>query len=109
MSPDEFNAYKQGLITRLREKDKNLAERSQRYWSDLDVGFTDFDSREQIATQIENLDPSQIVAFYDRLLGAVAKQRLVIYSRGKFDGSPPGTAIGDIAAFRKQAGTFATP
>ena len=109
MSADEFNAYKQGLITRLREKDKNLAERSQRYWNDLDVGFTGFDSREQIATQIEKLDQPQIVAFYDRLLDAVAKQRLVIYSRGKFDGAPPGTAIGDIAAFRKQAGTFATP
>ena len=109
MSADEFNAYKQGLITRLREKDKNLAERSQRYWSDLDVGFTGFDSREQIATQIEKIDQTQIVAFYDRLLDDVAKQRLVIYSTGKFKGAPPGTAIGDIAAFRKRAGTFATP
>lgn len=109
MSPDEFNAYKQGLTTRLREKDKNLAERSQRYWSDLDVGFTTFDSREQIADQIDKIDQTQILAFYDQLLADVDKQRLVIYSRGKFKGAPPGTAIEDIAAFRKQAGTFATP
>ena len=89
---------------RLREKDKNLVDRSQRYWSDLDVGFTTFDSRDQIATQIENIDKDQLIAFYDHLLDLERRQRLVIYSRGKFEDAPPGTPISNIAAFRQTAG-----
>ena len=104
MSGDEYAAYKQGLIGRLRERDKNLADRSQRYWSDLDVGFTSFDSREQIAQQIELIDQPHLLAFYDHLLELVQKQRLVIYSRGKFDAVPPGTPITDVGAFRQAAG-----
>ncbi len=104
MSADELDAYKQGLISRLREKDKNLVDRSQRYWSDLDVGFTTFDSREQIATQIEKIGQTQLLAFYDHLLDLEQHQRLVIYSLGKFKDPPPGTAITDVAAFRAAAG-----
>ena len=104
MSNDEFTAYQQGLISRLREKDKNLVDRSQRYWSDLDVGFTDFDSREQIATQIERIDQARLLEFYDRLLGLEQHQRLVIYSSGKFADVPPGRPITDVGAFREAAG-----
>jgi secreted Zn-dependent insulinase-like peptidase len=104
MSGEEFTAYKQGLIGRLREKDKNLADRSQRYWSDLDVGFTAFDSREQIARQIEQIDQPQLLAFYDHLLAMAKQRRLVIYSRGRFDDVPPGTPITDVGAFRQAAG-----
>lgn len=104
MSADEFAAYKQGLIGRLRERDKNLVDRSLRFWSDLDVGFTTFDSREQIAQQIEQIDQAQLLAFYDRLLEQAQKQRLVIYSLGKFDTAPPGTPISNVSAFRQSAG-----
>ncbi len=104
MPSNEFNAYKQGLISRLLEKDKNLVDRSQRYWGDLDVGFTTFDSREQIAAQIEKIDQAQLLAFYDQLLNLDQRQRLVIYSLGKFKDAPPGTAITDVATFRAAAG-----
>ncbi len=104
MSAEEFDAYKQGLIGRLREKDKNLFDRSLRYWSDLDVGFTSFDSREQIALQIEQIDQPEILAFYDHLLEMAQQQRLVLYSRGRFDDVPPGKAITDVGAFRQAAG-----
>ncbi len=108
MPADEFNAYKQGLIGRLLEKDKNLADRSVRYWSDLDVGFTNFDSREQIAAEIAKIDQARFAQFYDRLLELTQQQRLVIYSRGKFTESPAGSAITDVAAFRQAAGFFET-
>jgi insulysin len=104
MPADEFSQYKQGLISRLREQDKNLVDRSQRYWSDLDVGFTDLDSRQQIAAEVEKIDKPQLLAFYDRLHELEQRRRLVIYSRGKFDDVPPGTPVGDVAAFRQAAG-----
>ena len=108
MSAEEFAAYKNGLIGRLRERDKNLNDRSLRYWSDLDVGFTSFDSREQIAQQIELIDQPRLVAFYDHLSELAQKHRLVIYSRGKFDDVPPGTAITDVGTFRESAGFVPT-
>jgi insulysin len=108
MPTDEFDAYKQGLIGRLLEKDKNLADRSVRYWSDLDVGFTNFDSREQIAAEIAKIDQAGFARFYDRLLELAQRQRLVIYNHGKFTEIPAGTAITDVSAFRQTAGYFET-
>ena len=108
MPADEFNAYKQGLIGRLLEKDKNLADRSVRYWTDLDVGFTNFDSREQIAAEIAKIDQTGFAQFYDRLLELAQRQRLVIYNHGKFTEIPAGTAITDVSAFRQSAGYFET-
>ncbi len=106
MPADEFDAYKQGLIGRLLEKDKNLVDRSVRYWTDLDVGFTNFDSRERIAAEIAKIDQAAFMQFYDRLLGLVERQRLVIYADGKFTDVPAGTAITDVAAFRQSSGYF---
>jgi insulysin len=104
MSDAEFDAYKQGLIALLLERDKTLSDLSQRYWSDLDVGFTDFDSRMQIAAAIEQIDKPTLLTFYDRLLTLQATRRLVIYNRGKFDEDPPGQPIEDVGTFRAAAG-----
>jgi secreted Zn-dependent insulinase-like peptidase len=103
-SADELSAYEQGLIGLLLEKDKNLADRSQRYWRDLDVGITSFDSREQIAARIDRIDLPALMKFYDRLLELVQTRRLVIYSAGRFHDRPPGTAVADVGAFRSAAG-----
>jgi insulysin len=108
MPAAEFNDYKQGLIGRLLESDKNLGERSMRYWSDLDLGYTSFDSRIQIAAAVEAIDHPMLVAFYDRLLALEAKQRLIIYNRGRFDEEPSGKTIDDVGAFRAAAGPFSS-
>ena len=107
MSDKEFEAYKQGLIALLLERDKTLNDLSQRYWSDLDLGFTSFDSRMQIASAIRAIDKPAELAFYDRLLGLEADRRLVIYNLGKFDAAPPGKPIEDVGAFRAAAGPVA--
>lgn len=106
MPETEFNEYKQGLIGRLLESDKNLNDRSQRYWSDLDVGFTNFDSRMQIAAAIQSIDHATLLAFYDRLLGLEARQRLIVYNEGRFGEDPTGRPIDDVGAFRAAAGSF---
>jgi insulysin len=106
MQETEFNEYKQGLIGRLLESDKNLNDRSLRYWSDLDVGFTNFDSRMQIAAAIQSIDHATLLAFYDHLLGLEAHQRLIIYNAGRFGEDPTGRAIDNIGAFRAAAGSF---
>jgi secreted Zn-dependent insulinase-like peptidase len=106
MQESEFNEYKQGLIGRLLESDKNLNDRSLRYWGDLDVGFTNFDSRKQIAAAIEGIDHATLLAFYDRLLGLEAHQRLIIYNAGRFGEDPTGHTIDNVGTFRAAAGSF---
>jgi len=100
MSADEFDAHKSGLVTRLLERDKNLFERSQRYWADLELGFTGFDSRQQIAEQVSVITRDEFRAFYARLLSLVENDRLVVYSGGKFEGVPAGRDIGGVDAFK---------
>ena len=42
MEDSEFSQHKEGLINNLLQKDKNLTQRSKRYWSDLKRGKLDF-------------------------------------------------------------------
>jgi secreted Zn-dependent insulinase-like peptidase len=103
MSDEEFAANQRGLVTRLLERDKSLFDRSQRYWADLDLGFTTFDSRDQIAKEVESITRAEFVQFYDHLVTLVQRDRLIVYSAGKFGGAPPGRELGRVDAFK---GTF---
>jgi secreted Zn-dependent insulinase-like peptidase len=103
MPTEEFEANKKGLVSRLLEKDKNLAERTARYWSDLEVGFTEFDSRERIAKEIQAIDKASFIRFFDALVTRAGAQRLIVYSPGKFESKGEGTAIDDVAAFKQGA------
>jgi insulysin len=93
MTPSEFESHKQGLITQLLQQDQNLAERSQRFWRDLDLGFIGFDSQAQIAQLIGGVGLSEYLTFYDSLLRQLDGDRLVIYSPGQFQGTPPGADL----------------
>ncbi len=103
MTPAAFEAHKEGLLSKLLEKDKNLAARGARFWADLDVGFTDFDSRERIAEQIRAIDHARFTVFFDELIDRSRSQRLVVYSPGRFDTRPGGESIVDVAAFKLAA------
>src|SRR5262249_43177507 len=101
LSDEEFAAQRQSLATKLTERDKNLAARGARLWSDLDLGYTTFDSRQQIAKAVLGIDKKTFLLFYDELLARAASQRLIIFSTGRFaDSSPPGVDIGDVARFK---------
>jgi len=105
MTPVQFDAHKQGLLTKLLEQDKNLAARGARYWADLDVGFTEFDSRERIAAQIRDIDQPGFLHFFDGLIARAGTQRLVVYSPGRFatkeSADVLGVPIDDVAAFKQ--------
>ncbi len=103
MPAAEFDAHKQGLLTKLLEKDKNLAARSGRYWSDLDLGFTDFDSRERIANEIRAIDQAAFTTFFDVLVARSRSERLVVFSAGRFEVAPDGDRIDDVPTFKLNA------
>lgn len=101
LTEDELDAQKQGFIARLTEQDKTLFARSRRYWLDLELNFLNFDSREQIAAAAAVINRQSFVAFYDRLMRAATRQRLVLYSDGQFGGTVPGAVIDDVTAFKE--------
>lgn len=101
MTDEEFDGYKQGLLTSLLERDKNLAERSRRYMSDLVEANADFNTREQLAAAIEAISLDALRAGYDRVLDAASPRRLEVFSPGKSGVAlTEGIAILDAAMFK---------
>jgi secreted Zn-dependent insulinase-like peptidase len=101
MPPDEFAGFKRSLAAQLREKDENLAARGARFWGDLDLRFLEFDSYTQVADAVMAIEAGEFLAFYDALLARVARERLVVYSGGKFDTAPPGVEIADVESWKR--------
>ncbi len=90
MPEDVFASYKKGVITTLTEKDKNLSERGQRLWNNLELGVTSFDLNQQIADQVAQLDKAELVNYLTRTTAHFDDDRLLVYSKGKFDEAPAG-------------------
>ena len=85
LSDEDFQRQKEGLITRLTEKDKNLTERSEDYWESLDVENYLFNSKEQVAKQVASLDKAEMGAFMKDIYSRLQTRSLTIFSPGKFD------------------------
>jgi insulysin len=84
MSDEEFGANKGGLIAKLTQRDKNLSQRSNRYWADLDQGVTTFDSNMQMAKAVSDLTKNDMQAFLKEVNGKLGNQYMMVYSEGKF-------------------------
>jgi secreted Zn-dependent insulinase-like peptidase len=83
MSDSAFNAYKQGLITSLKEPAKNLYELSSQYWNGIQEGNMHFNTQQRIATEIEKISLDGFRRFYEnRLLGDEASS-ITIHQVGK--------------------------
>jgi secreted Zn-dependent insulinase-like peptidase len=102
MPEDEFEGARQGLISRLTEKDKSLAARTQRYWSDIDLQAFEFDTRARSAEAVAALTRADMVEYIRTLGNKMRTARLIVYNSGKFDASPvDGDLINDIEAFKR--------
>ncbi len=100
----EFNQQKLGLINRLLQTPKNLNERSGRYWSDLQREYLSFDSREQVAARVEQLTREDMAGFFAQVRNKLDKQRLLIFTQGKFADVPQGGTLLSQAAELKTPG-----
>ncbi len=65
MSPVEFTKHQEALITRLMESDKTLEQRSDRYWTEIDVENVAFDSMEQISAEVQQLSQESLLKYFD--------------------------------------------
>jgi insulysin len=84
MTEEEFGANKGGLITKITQRDKNLSQRSRRYWAELDLGVASFDSRMQLAKAVSDLDKDDMQAFLKEVNSKLGNQYMMVYSEGQF-------------------------
>jgi insulysin len=114
MSDQDLMKYKQGLLSRILEKDRNLQARSDRYWNDIDEKQYKFDGRERLADAVRDIDRQVLQRYYHELLLSKQRRRLVVVSSGT---NHPGTLaasadtagvihIRDIAMFKQQHSAF---
>jgi secreted Zn-dependent insulinase-like peptidase len=82
MSETDFEKHRQGLLTRILEKEKRLRVRSNRYWTELDRENYNFDSREQLADAVRLITKDEFVKFYKRFLLSENRKRIVARSTG---------------------------
>jgi len=60
----EFAKHQEAVITRLMESDKTLEQRSDRYWTEIDVENNSFDSMEQVAAEVEKMTPESLLDYF---------------------------------------------
>ena len=68
----------------LLQKDKNLGQRAQRYWSELDRGITSFDAKRQKADRIGSLNKLDMISYLNRIRSLFDSDYLFIFSEGRF-------------------------
>ncbi len=102
MTQEEFDGYKDGLLTSLLEKDRNLSQKSGRYLNDLVIQNPSFDTREQLANAIRDITLDDFRVAYDRLLDLDSPRRLEVFSPGQKGSTlTQGVAITDPTIFKQ--------
>ncbi|MGL4860318.1 MAG: pitrilysin, partial [Enterobacteriaceae bacterium] len=64
MGEEEFNRYKQALITQLQERPQTLDEEVQRLLPDFARGNVNFDHRSQLIEQLGKVNQADLLRFY---------------------------------------------
>lgn len=68
MPAADYAAHQQGLIQRLLEKPRNLQEKTNQYWRDIDRGNENFDTAQKIADAVEHTGKDDLLNYYNQHL-----------------------------------------
>lgn len=79
ISEDALAEYKQGILVELLKKDQNLSDGTSRYWREIDRGYLNFNSREQLAEAIRQVSIKDLISTYQTL----GQRKLVVRSAGQ--------------------------
>lgn len=64
LTDEAFEDHKQGLISRLISKKKNMSEKVGHFWHDIEVNRLTFDTNEAIAKEVEKINLDDIKELY---------------------------------------------
>jgi len=75
MSEEDFQGNIDAVVQNFEEKDKNLAEESSVYWSQIANNTYQFKRRALLAAELKNLSIHQVLQFYDKFIAKDAPHR----------------------------------
>ena len=87
MPEDEFERNRQALIVRLTEQDKQLSQRSSRYWHEIDRSNFAFDTRQQLVAAVRAIDKEAFGKLLDEYLINGRLRHLAIVAQGQLHAS----------------------
>lgn len=77
LTAKEFEDHKQGLISRLVSKKKNMSEKVGHFWHNIEVNRLSFDTNEAIAKEVENIQQADIQALFESSIIEKKDPRLI--------------------------------
>ncbi len=108
MTQARFETIRSGLLIEVRRQDNNLAERSDRYWTEIDRGEFGFDSRKQFDDALSVLTLDEMRQYFQVLI-ATPGGELVVQMAGNPEHSDDGLirgqgfeVTGDATVFRER-------
>jgi secreted Zn-dependent insulinase-like peptidase len=78
----DLEQEKQAVISGILEQDRQLGDISGRFWREIDRGNSNFDSREQLVTAIENVSLAQLQSTFRAALEQ-RERALLVTSEGQ--------------------------
>ncbi len=81
MPEKAFLQHKRAVISRLKEKPKQLQDVSERYWGEIDRANFRFNSRSELISAVEKLTRSDILRLYNREILPEKRSLLVTTSK----------------------------
>lgn len=110
MDEQQFKRHQQALIVRLQENPKNPFQQAQRFWNDINEGYRQFDSRQQLIDAIAALSFEQWKTFFEQeVLGS--NNKLWLYNRGQYleQSIKEGHVIKEMPVFKSRQAYYTFP
>lgn len=85
LEPSKFKQYQQAVVSQLLKKENTLYQKSNRYWQEIDIENSDFDSRERLSNTVNKITREELHQFYTSLIKSKGNA-LVIYTENLVDG-----------------------
>ena len=87
MSEEEFAQHRRALVARVLEDERQLGERSDRFWNEIDRANFAFDTREKLVDAIRATSLAQFREFYAQVAAGDGRRQLVVRTLG--EATPP--------------------
>ncbi|KAI8904966.1 Metalloenzyme, LuxS/M16 peptidase-like protein [Powellomyces hirtus] len=75
LTPEEFAKHQTALAARMLEKDKNLAQESQRLWTHVSSRYYHFDQHVLDAEKVKRVTQDTLLAFFDKFIDPASTTR----------------------------------
>ena len=87
LSDTDFERYKKAVISRLEEKETNIGQRSNRYWSEIDKQNYSFDSKQKLIDAVSALELKTFKEFYSKRANRKGSNLVIVSGHEQADTS----------------------